>query len=354
MKFALVLILALLLAGCSDNLPEAGAETPDALTGSAAVESASLIDSYKIEPIGAEGDVAACFELEIENESFDSSRDSDRIWSMKIPAIISDKPGAAALNEKIYNKYTSQYKREITELTETGSTETQRHISFYSERSEDLIYIEVTTRKLAAGQPDELTADCYYYDPETDRELTAREYFDLYTGDEVTLADCAAQFSRLYEPTSEDDLIEVAPYGEYVIVTFSQGTMYFNRTIPYPDPSELPESEPICEGKAFMSRVSFRIYSEQPEPTFYWSDDGSTWFRYILPLPEGCESGRVFDCGGGAGSGEGMVYLEAMSGGETKYYAYLSYTHVLPITFAEPQEIGIEETPSYWNLQFDK
>ena len=341
MKFALILILALLFVGCSDKLPEDGTEPTDIQN-----ESVSVLDKYKIEPIGAEGDVAACFELEIENEGFDPNRGSDRVWSLKIPAIISDKPGAAALNEKIFKKYTSQYEREIAELTESGSTEAQRHISFNSERDGNLIFIEVTTRKLATGTSDELISDYYYYDAKSDRELTAREYFDLCTGGEVTLADCAAQFSRLVAPTSEDDLISAAPYGEYVIVTFSQGTMYFNRTIPYPEPSELPAGEPICEGKAFASRVSFRIYVDQSEPTFYWSDDGSTWFRYVLPLPEGCESGRVIDCGGGAGSGEGIIYLEAESGGAKKYYAYLSYTHVLPLTFSEPYEIGADELPN--------
>lgn len=205
-----LLAISVLLAGCGkpktpdENEPTDTKITTDAEmsqptsessaaatepTGTLAPESELYFDPepYIMGEIDAPAVIAAAT---YEKQAIDCTFDGpfDFVHRISIPALDSDKPGAQALNAKIFDHY-SPHIEELKTDTEGGNL---YHISYFSSTLGSMVFLCVQT--VGGWQYSEgwHSNSYYYYDAAADREVSAKEYLAYFGLDADALAKEAA------------------------------------------------------------------------------------------------------------------------------------------------------------------
>ncbi len=110
-------------------------------------------------------------------------------FSIRLPKLLSDKPGAAAFNQTIEETYRAKYREHIAELEKNP-----KYYGFYADvtytyfQCEDVLILWLHDRGGLLGTGGVYGVyDTYYYDTAADRLLTHGEFLDWYTDATVTM-----------------------------------------------------------------------------------------------------------------------------------------------------------------------
>ncbi len=142
---------------------------------------------YIMEGTGAPAVItAAAYEKQAVDYTFNGP--FDFVHRISIPALDSDKPGAKALNAKIFDHY-SPHIEELKTDSEGGNL---YHISYFSSTLGSMVFLCVQTDGGWQYSEGWHSNSYYYYDAAADREVSAKEYLEYFGLDADALAKEAA------------------------------------------------------------------------------------------------------------------------------------------------------------------